>query len=156
MFHGNSPPRVGGSPPSLPTPRVLGGSSRNVSSRPQEGARLLALNDAPLVGGAHTPLPEDGGLPHAPPRFCFFKFFKFEFKKIQKKKNFHTPNFQILDLPLTIGHQFSLSCPITPMRYSFPDPQASWTNEQLSIFHCIPPSLQNVGFFKMQKSIQVL
>ena len=35
VFHGDSPPRVGDAPPSLPAPRGLGGFWGNVSQRPQ-------------------------------------------------------------------------------------------------------------------------
>ena len=81
------PPGSGARPPRPPRPGGLGAPPETFPHAPkneklqetQEGARLLALSDAPLVGGSHTPPPEDGGLPHAPHDFAFFIFLNFEF-----------------------------------------------------------------------------
>ena len=72
MFHGDVPPGVGGSPPTLPTPRGLGGSMGNVSQRPPFcetwGNAGLGF---PGLRGSHTPPPENGGLRQSPTALGF-------------------------------------------------------------------------------------
>ena len=57
VFHGDAPPRVGGSPPTLPMPRGLGGSMGNVSQHPPF---------CKTWGNAGLGVSQIGGLPHAP------------------------------------------------------------------------------------------
>ena len=70
VFHGDTPPRVGGSPPMLPTPRGLGGSMGNISQRPP----FCETWEFPGLGGSHMPLPENGGLQQAPTALDFLNF----------------------------------------------------------------------------------
>ena len=63
VFHGDSPPRVGDAPPSLPAPQGLGGSWGNVSQRPQNPETLgNSQGDASSCSAARF---GEGGLPHA-------------------------------------------------------------------------------------------
>ena len=76
------PPGSGAHPPHSPRPGGLGAPPETFPHAPkneklqetQEGARLLALSDAPLVGGSHTPPPKTGGS-HTPPTILLFLFF---------------------------------------------------------------------------------